>query len=427
MSLSNLKPETFIILLGLFPIFFISGPFLSDLFVVVIDFFFLFYLFNLQKDEKNKFLNIFRFEIYILLFFWSFSILSSINSEFILNSLFKSFFHIRFYIFALSVVFFFKNYFQNKKLLKIFHKLIVVTLILIITSMYFEILIKLLYNKEIINFVFNEYQLYRYSGLFFEEQIIGSFIIKVLVVYSLVLYHLKNYSSLNLFLLLIGIVTVFVSGERMATLLSVLYFSFYFLFTFEKKNFKKIVSLAIFFSLIIIAVFHFNKNLNARYYYFYHYLKDMVINKKSLSDSAPNYNYFDLFKSGYYVWTHEKLLGVGVRNYRNVCKKTLYEYHGSHIADKSCDIHPHNIYSELLAETGIIGIIFFLSFIVVLIFNTVKHDKLDLKDKFIVTLCIIWIFWPIASTGSYFNNYNSSIIWYLLGFVLYSREINEEI
>ena len=55
----------------------------------------------------------------------------------------------------------------------------------------------------------------------------------------------------------------------------------------------------------------------------------------------------------------------------------------------------------------------------------VKHDKLDLKDKFIVTLCIIWIFWPIASTGSYFNNYNSSIIWYLIGFVLYSREINE--
>ena len=63
MSLSNLKPETFIILLGLFPIFFISGPFLSDLFVVVIDFFFLFYLFNLQKNEKKKFLNIFRFEI----------------------------------------------------------------------------------------------------------------------------------------------------------------------------------------------------------------------------------------------------------------------------------------------------------------------------------------------------------------------------
>ena len=427
MSLSNLKPETFIISLGLFPILFISGPFLSDLFVLVFDFFFLFYFFNLTKDKKKKFLNKFKLEICTLLFLWLFSVFSSINSEYILNSFFKSFFHIRFYIFALSIVFFFKNSFQNEKLLKIFHKLIVITLILIISSMYFEILIKYLYHKNIINFVFNQYQLYRYSGLFFEEQIIGSFIIKVLVIYSLILYHLKNYSSLNLFLLLIGIITIFISGERMATLLSVLYFLFYFLFTIEKKNIKKITSLVILFSTVIIAIFYFNKNLNNRYHYFYHYLKDMVVNKKSLSDAAPNYNYFDLFKSGYYVWTYEKFLGVGVRNYRNVCKKTLYEYHGPYIADKACDIHPHNIYSELLAETGIIGIMFFLSFIVVLIFNTAKHKKLYLKDKLILTLCIIWIFWPIASTGSYFNNHNSSIIWYLLGFVLYSREINEKI
>ena len=63
----------------------------------------------------------------------------------------------------------------------------------------------------------------------------------------------------------------------------------------------------------------------------------------------------------------------------------------------------------------------------IVVLKTVKHKKLNLTDKLLITLCIIWIFWPIASTGSYFNNHNSTIIWYLLGFVLYNREKNEQL
>ena len=427
MKLNTLKPEIFVISLALFPLIFISGPFLSDLFIVIFDVYFIYYFFNLSKEKRKYFIINFRLEIFILTLLWLFSIVSSINSEFVFNSLMKSFFHVRFYIFLISVIFFLRPLFQNEKLIKIFYLLIVTTIIIISTSMYIEILVKYLYNNRIIDFVFNEYQLYRFSGLFFDEQIIGSFIIKILIIYSLLLYHLNNYSLYNLFLLLLGIITIFISGERMATLLTMLYFSFYFLFTYKHKNLKNLIILLTIFILVIFSSFTFNKNLNDRYQYFYQYLKDVIVNKKSLSEVAPNYNYIDLFKSGYYVWTTEKVIGVGVRNYRNVCKIIHYEYHGPYLADKACDIHPHNIYSELLAETGIVGIILFLSFIFTLIFKTLRYKKLNFKDKLLITFCIVWLFWPIASTGSYFNNYNSTIIWYLLGFILYNREKNEQL
>ena len=45
----------------------------------------------------------------------------------------------------------------------------------------------------------------------------------------------------------------------------------------------------------------------------------------------------------------------------------------------------------------------------------------------LIVFSIIWVFWPLASTGSYFNNHNSTIIWYLLGFILYNRDLNEKV
>ena len=92
--------------------------------------------------------------------------------------------------------------------------------------MYFEMLVKALYNREIINFVFNEYQLYRFSGLFFDEQIIGSFLSKILVIYLLINSKFENLTKTNFLLIFLTLITIFLSGERMAFLLCLFYIYF---------------------------------------------------------------------------------------------------------------------------------------------------------------------------------------------------------
>ena len=45
------------------------------------------------------------------------------------------------------------------------------------------------------------------------------------------------------------------------------------------------------------------------------------------------------------------------------------------MVDKRCSTHPHNIYLEIISETGTIGILFFIYFLI----NFIKSSKLFSK------------------------------------------------
>ena len=76
------------------------------------------------------------------------------------------------------------------------------------------------------------------------------------------------------------------------------------------------------------------------------------------------------------------LKGVGVRNFRNECKKDIYKKVGTY----HCSTHPHNTYLQILSETLPIGFLFFmifLGFIFVNIFQYrkniyIKHEKINI-------------------------------------------------
>ena len=108
------------------------------------------------------------------------------------------------------------------------------------------------------------------------------------------------------------------------------------------------------------------------------------------------------------------LIGVGIKNYRIKCNnyKSIYP----HI---NCSTHPHNIYLELVTETGLIGLFLFLLFLFSFSKNIFKIN-FDKNEFLINTLlisqlsCFIVLFWPIKTSGSFFASFNSSFIWFNL-------------
>ena len=63
--------------------------------------------------------------------------------------------------------------------------------------------------------------------------------------------------------------------------------------------------------------------------------------------------------SAYKMFLDNKILGVGVKNFRNICSDERY-----YTDVGSCATHPHNTYVQILAETGIIGFLFLITILV---------------------------------------------------------------
>ena len=94
-----------------------------------------------------------------------------------------------------------------------------------------------------------------------------------------------------------------------------------------------------------------------------------------------------------------------------MCNKDEYSSINSVKADSRCSSHPHNIYFEILAETGLIGIMFFLY----LIIRFIKYNKIAklnfIKDNpevlilslYFLAITIYWIF--IFTWNGFFIHY----------------------
>ena len=106
-----------------------------------------------------------------------------------------------------------------------------------------------------------------------------------------------------------------------------------------------------------------------------------------------------------------KIFGIGVRNFRNVCK--IDKYDGLFDKNFRCSTHPHNKYLEILSETGIIT---FTLFIIILcqIFKRNAYSNLDTYHKIFLIFLTLILFDPLLPSKSFFNNWMSCIFWLIL-------------
>ena len=125
-----------------------------------------------------------------------------------------------------------------------------------------------------------------------------------------------------------------------------------------------------------------------------------------------NHEYKSIYSNSIRIFRDNPFFGSGPKSYRVECKK--YD-------PKACTTHPHQTYLQLLSEVGLFGFLFILSIFFYSIFSYFKHLKSNSYVSFIYLGIIINI-WPLTSSGNFFNNWLSVIIFFPLGFLLINKE-----
>ena len=151
------------IIICLIPFFVLTGPFLPDLSVVIIDLLFLYICFKDKKWDlfKNKFFNIF-------LIFYFYLVLISFFSENIIHSLSSSIFYMRFGIFTLALYYLIN---EDKYFLTKFSSYFLITMTF--ASVYGL-------SEYFIHYLSEETGTFRMSLPFNDKQVLGGFLVRFL-------------------------------------------------------------------------------------------------------------------------------------------------------------------------------------------------------------------------------------------------------
>ncbi len=399
--------KLFSFLIFLLPLALISGPALPDIILSIIALYFLILSFvkKLWSYYKNKF-------VYFFLIFSVFIILRAIFSDFPYSSLLNegSVFYFRYLFFILGVWYLIdKNKYLSKCLLAILILCLVVTSINGLKQYFFHI-----------DFFGNErFSEDRLSGFFFGEPIIGRYISSLSIfTFALIYREFKNNKTKILFssvMIFVSLVMVFMTGER-APLFNILLFVVLVFIFYKNYRFFFISGFCLSCLILFITVL-FNPSAKER-------IIDLTYVQMT-DTKIPLLPYSEIHERHYItairMFIDKPLIGVGTNLFRNMCNNHKYHY-----KQLSCSTHPHNIYIQLLAETGILGFLFLFIYLIYLSSLIFKHFLVNLTKlpqneySFEVTLFVFiqFIFWwPFIPHMSLYNNWNNIFVMLPLGFL----------
>ena len=381
--------------------FLIWGPSFPDLIVSLSALIFLVYV------VRKK--NFYYFNNKPLVIFFIFCIYCILVSIFVAKDRMFSFesslFYFRIGVFACLIWYLID---QNKKILTYFYYALVVCFAVLIVDGY----IQFFTGTNIIGLT--KYRA-RISSFFGNELILGSYLSRLFpLLFALFVLkekkQLELYSMGILFILLSGL--IFISGERAAFFLFIL--SYMFIIIFLKKFVKLKIILSVL-SLILVLVLTFN---------FSEVKKRMVSNpSNTIKKSIFTPEHDSLIRTAYNMFLDKPIFGHGPKMFRVICKDEKYA-----VGTNSCDIHPHNFYVQLLAETGIIGFSFLFSAFAYVLYcayrqfkSIVLTQKRYLTDYQVCLLAGILItVWPITTNGNFFHNWLMIVYSLPVGFYLHS-------
>ena len=402
------------LLISFMPLFLISGPFLSDLSVVLVG---IFFLINIILKKDYDFIKS-KFSIIFVIFFLYLLINSTVN-YYDYHTVRISLGYLRFGLFSLGVFYFLE---KKQELLKwLFYTFIFCFIILIFDGFY-----QYIFKYNIFNVQVDPSG--RVSSLFGSELVLGSYLARLYPIFlGLTFYLFKTKKKIILFVTFLFILTeilIFLSGERSAFFLNTLAAIFV---TLMVRDFKFIRFVSLTLSIILIFLITIYDD-TAKKRIWDSTIDQMGINSKKINLFSVVHE--SHYLSAYKMFLDKKFLGIGVRNFRNFCSQP--EYFGEH--ERSCSTHPHNTYIQILAETGLIGFAFIILILFYFIFKCVLHfkgaifqKKYYFNDFEICLLAAILItIWPFVPSGNFFNNWISIIYYFPVGFLLWSLKKSDQ-
>jgi len=410
------------LLIYIYPIIMLSRSGYITTYVSLLTIFSLCYLF--LNQIKIKF---FLSDFLILLFF-----LVSIFSTFIyLNkidnlTIFKSISDLRFFLLYLVI----RNLFYHN-IIKI--KPIMFICLICCAFLSFDIYIQHIFGKDLFGFTPIEG---RYNGIFYDEAIAGGYIQKFSLLSILAIFFFQIGNNLKKILIIITgsilAIGALLSLDRMPFI--IIFFGFFLLIFCNKKlRFALFLNIIIIFIIFVFFVSAY-KPINKRYLdlnkeFNISKIINIILNKKENDNNENNFQILDktkepilsggygkIFQSTLYVYKYDWLIGTGTKSFQKKC------YELSEInKDLSCPPHPHNIYLEILINTGLFGFIIFFIFILNIIINLLQfthsndENKKIMSSLFIIMLLCELI--PLRSYGSIFQTVNGSMFWFLLAII----------
>jgi O-antigen ligase len=208
-------------------------------------------------------------------------------------------------------------------------------------------------------------------------------------------------------MLLIGLLFIFITGERMALILcsSGSIVVMLGILANHQISIKKTI-MALLVCLVLFSTLLFtNPEMAERSIY--------SIIEKLTNFKTSDYGY--VFRSAFAAWQQYPILGSGFHTYNTVCKEMglLAEW------GMQCS-HPHNLYLHIAAETGMMGLLLFIASIVSIYFRSLKH-LIKSKQWLKASLCFSVLsvcFWPLIGGISILNNGVAALVWLGVGWVL---------
>ena len=385
----------YLILVSILPFSIVLGPSISLLNILLI---IIIFLINLKLEEikiEKKFL------FYLLVILYVYLIFNSFISIDYKEGIYRNLGFLRFIILFIAINFFFKISKSKFKFLNIWSAIILIII--------FDSFIEFSFGKNLLGYGDDLYA-DRIVSFFKDEPIVGAYLLGfnfIIVGFFFEKFYKQNIKlKLTLFLILfISVGCILITGERSNGIKAIIGLVI-FLFLNNKISLKIKISIFLF-SLVFTGLIISNSNyLKVRYG---QQLFSQLFDSNQRDQFIENNIYLKLYKSGLAVFKDNPIFGVGNKNYRVITTKNLETKINE---DYVLNTHPHQIYIELLSEHGLVGTIILLSIFFYLIF---KNLKIIIISRNSIQLgCFTYLiinFLPILPSGSFFNDFSSTLFW----------------
>ena len=350
--------------LYILPISLVTGPFIPNLIITLICLIGLFLV--IYNKEWMYFDNLF---FKFLLIFSVYLIITSIINE---NINFKNIGHytyLRYGIFSIIIWHILEN---NSGFFKNFTKFVLLSVMLLFIDSIFQYF----NGTNLLGIQKSSYN--KISSFFGRDVKLGAYLARIYIFVFIFIYLFLDKKLLNiLYFHLINLLfatIILLTGERTSFLIFIVNFLLLNFITRESFFNKTITFLVVTFTSIIIFVNV--KDVKIRF------IDTTLMQITQSNKNTFDYNFFSKahenhYKIAYKMFSDSKFFGQGPNSFRNLCDKEKFRISAN---GEGCSTHPHNIYIQLLGETGLIGFLF-LTFAFLYIYYQLLNGLIKIYKK----------------------------------------------